>query len=152
MFERLEHYKVDKATAWFDIPELGSNARLKLRPATEANKPYYNAFLRFSGKRVRGRAHTTVVTTDDLVKDRTNNRNLFPKHIIIDWEKVETAEDIDRSEEEKEYIPYTLDHAKELCQKLPDHIFDRMREFTVIPASFYDEDDLLPDSEDLAGN
>lgn len=152
MFRNLGRFDVSQATAWLEMPELGSKARILLKPATDSNKQYYNAMLRTSGKRARTMARTGTVSAEDLELNRDEDRILFPKYVIAGWEKVETEEDEHRSEDEKEYVPFSRANAIELCAVLPNHLFDRIRNFAATPEQFYAEDELLPDEDELAGN
>jgi hypothetical protein len=108
-------YDISQAMFWLDMPELGEEAQLLLRPATNANPGYYNALLRMNGKRARKLA--TSISTADIEKIRSDDRILFPKYVIADWRKVETAEDRRRLPEEREYVPFNEDNVAELCQK-----------------------------------
>lgn len=151
MFDHLKEYDPSSARAWLDMPELGAEARLLLAPAGESNQGYFNALLKLTGKRVRQLA-SRQVSVGDLKKNRDEDRKLFPRHVLVGWEKVETAEDRHRPAEEKEYVPFSAEHAAELCAALPDHLFDRIRNFASTPEQFYPEDELPPDAEELAKN
>ena len=155
MFEHLKNYEVDQAQSWLEMPELGERARLLLKPATEANRPYYNAMLKLSGKRARTLARSGQISVDDLRKNRAEDRKLFPRYIIAGWEHVETAEDRELPFEEKQFVDFSAEMAVELCQALPDHLFDRIRNHAATPEQFYEEDEMpLDDDEvaELAGN
>lgn len=152
MFEHLKNYEVGQAMSWLEMPELGPKARLLLKPATEANKPYYNAMLRLSGKRARNMAKTGSISVEDLQKNRDEDRVLYPKHVVEGWEFVETEQDRGRADEDKEYVQFTAELAAELCRKLPNHLFDRVRNHAATPEQFYPEDDMPPEPEVLAGN
>jgi len=152
MFDHLKTYDVGQAKSWLEMPELGSNARLLLNPATEANKPYYNAMLKLSGKRARNLARNGTISVEDLQKNRDEDRILYPKYVIAGWECVETEEDREREDEDKEYIEYNMDVASELCRKLPPHLFDRVRNHAATPEQFYPDDEMPPVAEELAEN
>jgi hypothetical protein len=150
MFDHLKEFAPD-GTAWLPMPELGRKARLQLRPATEANRPYYNAMLKMAGKRVRTLIRGRV-SPEDLAQNRDEDRRLYPKYVLVGWEHVETREDRERGWDEKEFVEFSAKGAAELCEKLPDHLFDRIRNFAATPEEFYPEDELPPDPEDLSGN
>ena len=152
MFDHLKNYDVGQAMSWLELPELGAKARILLKPATEANKPYYNAMLRLSGKRARSMAKTGNISVEDLQKNRDEDRIMFPKYVIAGWEFVETDEDKGKQDEDKEYVEYTLDLGAELGRKLPHHIFERVRNHAATPEQFYPEDELHPVAEELEGN
>ena len=140
MFEHLKKLDVSNATAWFDIPEAGPDARLAVKPANEANPHYYNALIRIVGK---GRRPAKQVTVEDLDRHRENDRKLYARYVIVGWEKL-------RNDDGE--IPFSREHAEELCDFLPDWIFDRLRNFASQPENFLPEDEELPDPEEIAGN
>ncbi len=152
MFEHLKTYEVGQAKSWLEMPELGDRARLLLSPATESNKPYYNAMLKLSGKRARTMARHGKMSVADLQKNRDEDRILYPKYVISGWEFVETEEDVDLPKEEKVYVEFSLDMARELCRALPAHLFDRIRNHAATPEQFYPDDEIPPDAEELAEN
>lgn len=152
-FDYVSQFSTAQAMSWVDMPELGERARIRVRPATqEGNPAYYNAMLRLGGKRARQLARTGVISVADLEKNRLDDRQLYPKFVIDGWEYVETAEDRHRPTAEKEYVDYTRDAATELCEKLPAHLFDRIRNHAATEENFYPEDQLPPEPEDLVGN
>lgn len=141
MFEHLKKLDVSSATAWFDFPEAGPDARLAVKPANEANPHYYNALIRTVGK---GRRPAKQVTVEDLDRHRNNDRNLYPRYVIVGWEGL--------TDENGESIPFSRDAATELCVALPDWLFDRLRNFASQPENFLPEDEELPDPQEIAGN
>lgn len=152
MFKNLKRFEIKGTTSWIDIPELGARARILVKPAGEANPPYYNAMVRLSSQRIRKIMRTDAVTAEDSAANREDDRKLFPKHVIVDWEYVEADVPDDAPEEEK-YVPYSKDNAALLCRELPNHVFDGVRNKAATPERFYqDEDEPIPDSEVLAGN
>jgi len=147
MFEHLKKYE-GQATAWLDIPELGEDARIEMRQASEQNSGYYNALLRTTGKRIRRMA--VRIDPADAARNRSEDRALFPRHVIVNWEGVESEK---HTPENPDYIEYSRELAAELCKKLPSHLFDRLRAFAGTPEEFYpDETDIPPDPEELAKN
>jgi hypothetical protein len=146
MFEHLKKYE-GQATAWLDIPELGDHARIELMQASEQNSAYYNALLRTTGKRVRRMA--IRIDPADAARNRNEDRQLFPKYVIVSWENVESEK---HSPESPDYIEYSRELAAELCKKLPAHLFDRIRGFAATPEEFYPDTDIPPDAEEVAKN
>lgn len=148
-FDHLKKFE-GQATARLDMPELGDDAWIEVRQASEKNKPYYNAMLRMSGKRVRKLARGRIDPAD-VAKNRAEDRILFPKHIITGWGKVEEEPDPENPTAPVKYIEYTQELAVELCDKLPVHLFDRVRNFAATPEEFY-PDEMPPDERELAEN
>lgn len=142
MFEHLKKYDIRDKDSWMDMPELGPQARLLLRPAGEANPPYYNALIRRIGKERRAARDVTV---DDLRKHRDHDRQLYPLYVISSWENV--------LDSDGNSVPFDRELAKELCSVLPAQIFDRLRNYAAAPENFVPEDEELPpDPADIAGN
>jgi len=150
MFEHLKNFKPD-GTAWLEMPELGERAEIQLKPATEQNRSYYNGMLKASGKRARSMVKGRI-STEDVEKNRREDRKLYPKHVIVGWKNFETEESRGKTWEDKEFIEFTPELAAELCEKLPPHLFDRIRNFAATPEEFYPEDEVAPDPQELAGN
>jgi len=136
------HLEVGQNTLWVDMPELGPTASICVKPAAESNKPYFNAMLKRSGLRARRLARTDRVTAEDSEQNRAEDRDLFPKHVIMNWRGVLDAK--------RKEVPYTQDAARELCAKLPGWLFDRIRNAAATPERFLDDE--VPDAQDLAGN
>ena len=141
-FEKLE---VSQATTWLDLPEVAPGARVCLKPATEANPAYFNAMMRRSAGRARKMIRTDRVTTEDTAANRLEDRELFPVFVFVTWEGIPDTEN--------RPVPFNRDNVKEFCAKLPDWLFDRIRNHASTPERFLPEDvDPEPDTEDLAGN
>lgn len=145
MFKHLkEKFEVKGKTAWMEMPELGDEAKLLLRPATQENKSYWNAMLRKSSRGLRRMARGRI-RADDLNRNRKEDRELFPEYVMADWWKV--------PDENGNYVDFSKENAKELCEQLPDHLFDRVRNFAASAEEFYAEEDEPPmDSEDAEGD
>lgn len=145
MFDHLQKLEVRQATAWFDMPELSPNARLCLRPATEANPAYFNNMLKRSATRARKIVRLDRVTAEDAEQNRKEDRELYPRHVIVNWDGV--------LDQEGKPVPFTADNVKEFCAKVPAWLFDRVRNFAATPERFLPEDaEPDPDPSELAGN
>jgi hypothetical protein len=142
-----DHLEVaQENTAWCDLPELSPGARIQLRPATEANRGYYNGLLRRAGNRARRAVRTDRVTVEDAELNRSEDRELYPRFVIVGWEGV-------LNRKTNEGIPFSADHCREFCAKLPAWLFDRLRTFASTPERFLQQgDELPPDAQELAGN
>ncbi len=139
------HLEVAQATAWFDMPEISPDARICVRPATEANPAYYNGMLRRAATRARRIARTEKITVEDAEQNRSEDRELYPRYVIINWEGVQTRAGV--------AVPFTADNVREFCAKLPAWLFDRLRNFAATPERFLpDGAEPQPDAQELAGN
>jgi hypothetical protein len=141
-FSKLE---VTQAVAWVEMPELSPKARVAVRPATEANSGYYNNMLRRSAARARRMVRTDRITAEDAAASRSDDRDLYPRHVLHSWEGVFNTDG-------KE-VPYNEENAREFCSELPDWLFDRIRSVASTPERFLaDYQDPDPDPTDLVGN
>ena len=141
-FSKLE---VRQAIAWVEMPELSDKARIAVKPATEANAPYYNNLLRRAAARARRAARTDKITVEDAAANRSDDRDLYPRYILVNWEYVYDTEG--------NLVPFTADNCREFCAKLPDWLFDRIRNIATTPERFLGEDDDgEPDPTEIVGN
>ena len=149
LFENLKKYEISQSLYWLDMPELGAKARILLAPAGESNTQYYNAMLKMSGARVRALAKSQTLTAENAEQSRDEDRELFPLFIIKNWENLEgTGEGLD----ENGHVPFSRENARKLCQALPSHLMDYMRNEAATPSRFYADEIAPPDVEELAGN
>ena len=112
---------------------------LIVAPATEANKPYFNALLRRAGKTTR-QVRSGSINIGMLEDNRTEDRSLYPKHVVKGWRDVTDAGGDD--------VPFSVESCTDFLTALPDWLFDELRSFCGNPASFAD----VLDSEATAKN
>lgn len=111
---------VRRYTFPFALKENSDNLYMDCLPATEANKPFFNASLR----RAKGaaRALKGKQLSPELVQQiRADDAKLFAEHVIVGWGNAFDASG----------APLTL--SPQLCEefltKLPPDYFDGLREF-----------------------
>lgn len=150
-FKSLDRFDIRQAMTWVDMPELGARARIMIRPATDANPAYFNAMLKMSGKRVRQQVKTDEITAEDAALNRDDDRQLYPLHVIAGWEFIE-GEPEGGGLDENGHVPYSKFAAKQLCEILPNHLMDRLRNTASTPERFYGDEPAPPDPAELAGN
>lgn len=102
---------------------------LIMKPATEANKAYFNAVLRNSGNKVSS-LRTGKITVKMSTEAREEDRGLYPKHIIVGWKNVP---DING-----EMADFTEENCAKFVAALPDWVFDDIRNYATKPANFVD--------------
>lgn len=137
MFDHLKKLDFSKdSTVWVDLPEVSPGARVCIKPATEVNKPYFNAMMKTTGARARRLARTERVTTEDVSLNRAEDRELYPRHVLVNWEGI--------LDSESKPVPFSFDHAREFCAQIPDWLFDRLRNAASTPERFVSADDPLP--------
>ena len=110
----------------------GKHPKLFGRFAGEANQAYTNAILKRNHAKAKGmRARAPLA--NDLTENRNQDRELYPKHVIFGWEDVCDAEAVDQK--------FSPEKCKEFFLKLPDDMFDEVRNFFADPFNFRDQID-----------
>lgn len=114
------------------------------KPGTAANKPYFNAVLKRGQKNAR-RLRAGKMTAAMMDESRNEDRELYPKHVIVGWENVV---DIDGAA-----VPFTAMDCEDFLMALPDWIFDDVRNQLADPTTFLDDGEPTPgEVEDTAKN
>ncbi len=105
----------------------GKSPVLHVAPATEANKPYFNALLKRSGRNVR-QVRSGNINASMIEENREEDRELYPRHIVKGWSDV-----LDANGEELEF---SAGNCTDFLAALPGWLFDELRNFCGNPASF----------------
>jgi hypothetical protein len=127
-------------TAPFTIYQIEGEPMLHLAPATEVNKPYFNALLKRSRKNQR-RINSGSFTSAVIQENRDNDRELYPLYVVRGWERV-----VDSSGNAAEFTP---ENVRDFLTALPDYLFDEVRNFATEPSNFVSE---MVNKEELSGN
>ncbi len=117
----------------------GAIPTLLCRPATEVNKAYFNAKLKWGAKRARHRRDVKV-TTHLLATDRDFDRDQYAKSVVFGWENIVDAKG--------KAVKFSAETCAEFLKVLPDDVFDDCRGACGSASTFRGEVDV----EDLAGN
>lgn len=118
----------------------GKTPTLIVAPATEANKPYFNALLKRAGK-MAGALRAGNINAGMIEQNRGEDYDLYPRHVVKGWEDMvdgKTGKDVAFSKEE----------CANFLSELPDWLFDDLRNWCGNPANFAE----LMDVEVNAGN
>jgi hypothetical protein len=128
-FSHLKQLDIKDKTTNYPIIDIQGEVvpTLKIKPATQSNSPYFNAILRKSKSKV-GSIQSGNININMLDENRTEDRKLFPKHVIVGWENV-----VDSS---GEAVPYTFSDCKDFVNAIPDWIFDKIRNFAATSENF----------------
>lgn len=119
--------------------------RLKVRPATEANRPYFNAVLRSSGKGLLKRMRGGRLNAEALAESRAQDRKLFAEFVVRGWENVVDGDGV--------AVPFSRENVEGFLEALPADLFDELRAFCSNPDNFRGENALTQeDTEKLKGN
>ncbi len=105
----------------------GKTPTLVVAPATEANKPYFNALLKRAGRSARA-VRAGAVNAGMIEENREEDRVLYPRFIVKGWHDVIDADGAD--------VEFSADEAMDFLGQLPDWLFDDFRNFCGNPASF----------------
>ena len=111
-------------------------------PATEANRAFFSESLRRSAARSRGRRANAPLTTEQVARNREEDREVMAKRCATGWKNVL---DDDGAEG-----PFSADACLELFQKIPDFMFDEYRQWATEPANFTEEGDASPTATESA--
>lgn len=111
----------------------GKTPVLLVSAATESNTLYYNALLRDAIKNAR-KVRKGGVSAEMMKKNRDQDRELYPKHVIKGWRDIVDA---DGNE-----VPFSQEACSDFVNQLPDWIFDDIRNYCSDPTNFVDEFDL----------
>ena len=131
-FEYMRDFEVKDKTARFTLHAISvgdKSPTLIVKPASEANKPYFNALLK--------RAHTYAAQmqanklTDSMVaENRDEDRDLYAKYVLADWENVVDADGAE--------VKFSSEAAGDFVGALPNWVFDDLRAFCARPVNFVD--------------
>lgn len=140
-FKYLEKLQVTKEmTVRFPLLMLEGDPVLILRPATSANKEYFNALLKRNRKNMR-QIQAGDFNLGLVEENRDSDRTLYAKAVITDWEKV--------IDDQGEGAKFTSENVLAFLQALPDWVFDEVRAFATNPRNFVED---IIDEEETAGN
>lgn len=106
---------------------------LTLKPAGEANKPYFNALLKKTGKYAR-RLKASKINAAMLAENRDEDRALFPKYVIEGWSKRPPIDATGKP------APFSEENCIAFVEALPNDVFDEMRDHAAGMENFRDDD------------
>ncbi len=139
-FSNFEKLDVDSSMITkFPLDMIRGDVVLMLAPATEANKPYYNALLKKSRKKM-GAIASKKVDADTVKGNRDEDRDLYAKYVLVGWENVSDSNGV--------AVTFDKKVAKQFLDSLPNWIFDKVRAHASDPLSILD----TIDAEEVSGN
>lgn len=140
-FQKLEVSPDDTSTYKFsDIVVNGVSPVVIVAPATEANKPYYNALLKSQAKRVRQLSRGKV-DADMVAENRQEDRRLFPAHVVkgfVDGTVIDS---------DGKAVKFNRDVAADFVDALPDDIFDAFRNWCATTDNFRSSEGIEVDAK-----
>lgn len=93
---------------------------LHIGPATEANRPYFNALLRKSRSTARI-VKAKSMTAGVVEENREDDRILYAKHVVKGWTGI--------ADKEGNEVPFTEENCLDFLKALPGWLFDDLRQY-----------------------
>jgi len=147
MFAYLKKLDVRERTSWIELPWITPGARLKLRPAGEANPGYFNAMLARAARRLaalQARGGADALRVEDVAQNRAEDVALFPDHVVVGWEGI--LDDQGRT------VDFSRENCAALLAALPEWIVDKIRNHAGSPERFLAPgEEAPPDAAPLDG-
>lgn len=133
MFKHLKKLEVSDNTAKLTLNDIQGAPTLVMKPATEVNKPYFNAVLRQNGgKQAQSRGRMPTKKLLQMVeKNRENDRSLFPKHVVVGWESMPG--------DDGNMVEFSEGACKEFFSYLPVWLLDEIRNFASDLSNFIEQ-------------
>ena len=139
-FEYLKQLEVKKdQTVDFTLYQIAGEPILTLAPATEANRPYYNALLKQTTHAAR-RMRSNGLDAQALADSREYDRERYAKYIVKDWSAIVDSKG--------KAVPFNEKNCLDFLAALPGWIFDEVRNFASTPTNYTEQ----VDGEEAAKN
>lgn len=119
-FSQLKKLDVSNETIDYHIDQIEGDAVLKLLPAAEKNKPYFNALLKKSRSRVKA-IQSSKLSAAMIKENRDEDRLLYSKYIIKGWEGIVDVNG--------KAVPFTEENVFDFLTALPPWIFEEIRNY-----------------------
>lgn len=103
----------------FNLSELEGDMWLDVAPATNANKPFFNEFMKKSKLAMRA-LQNKQVTADIIDQSRESDKPLYAKYIIKGWQVIDAG---------GQAVAFCEENVLEFLQQLPNWIVDDLRSF-----------------------
>lgn len=125
----------------YEFSQLSGNYVFQVIPATEANKPFFNALLKRARKTNKA-VQAGAINANMIAQNRDQDRDLYANYIVKGWKNIVDVKGVP--------VEFTVPNCLEFLQALPDHVFDELRAFCGNLMNFVDEESL--DAETTAKN
>lgn len=131
-------------TAEFTFFAIKGEPVLTVAPATEANKPYFNAILKRTRNTARRMKASGGLSAALLAQNRQEDCELYAKFIVRSWSMVKNRKG--------ELVPFSAEACLEFLKALPSYMLDELRNFCAEQSNFLDDDESTPEGlEELSG-
>ena len=140
-FSQIKRQEAFMPTARHIFYEIEGEPWLEVKPATEWNKPFFNALLK---RQRRGRRilRAGTLTVDMIKRTRDEDRDLYAKYIVTGWGGVV---DVDSKP-----VDLSPANCQDFLYAISDESFDLLRDFAGDPQTFVE--DAVIDTEETAKN
>ncbi len=135
----------EDATTPFTFYQIIGEPTLDCRPATQENKPFFNAILlknKQTQRKQKGR-RAVAPTAQMLAEARTADIELFVDYIVVGWTNVVDAKG--------KVVKFSKEVCKQFLEAIPGDMFDDLRVYCLEIANFRSEMD-PEELEELSGN
>lgn len=131
-------------TATMPLYDLNGDISLEVRYAGETNKPFFNALLKkaIANQRATG-GKVENVKADMIERNRSEDRELFRRFIIVGWTNVRDSAG--------NLVEFSEAACGAFLEALPNWIFDKIRAWVATPENFVEGYE-APDAAELAKN
>ena len=126
-FNHLKKLEINDKTSEMTLFSVPGEPTLILRPATEVNKPYFNAVLKRT-KRNMAAVKGGGVNATMIQESRADDKDLYSKHVIVGWNNMIDADG--------QMVAFSPANCAEFLDCLPDWMFDDIRAHAADPANF----------------
>ena len=105
----------------------GKSPTLIVAPATDANKPFFNAQLKRSGKSIQ-QIRAGRITAGMIEDNREEDRELYPRYVIKGWKDMVDAKG--------KAVEFSVDACTDFIDSIPSWLFDDIRNYCGNPQNF----------------
>ena len=139
-FSQIKKQAAITPTARHTFYEFENEPWVEVKPATERNKPFFNALLKRQ-RRGRRQLRGGTLTVDVIKRARDDDRDLYAKYIVTGWDVFDVK---------GEPVDLSPDNCLDFLHAISDESFDLLRDFAGDPQTFIA--DAVTDTEETAKN
>ncbi len=122
----------EEKTVEYPIYQINGEPTLILKPATEANKPYFNAVLKRSKRNIR--AVKGGINRKIIDDNRDEDKELYPKYVIAGW--------YDQIDAKGKKVEFSVKNCTDFIKALPNWIFDDIRAYASESSNYFESIDI----------
>ena len=129
-FDHIKKKTETSETVRFEMPEIGRDCYLIVAQATESNRPFFNALLRFQNAHRRGfrQARQGQLNADQMDQELSRDLSLYREHIVKGWGGINDGDG--------NPVEFTKEDCRDLFEAIPNSLFNEIRVFCQQPMNF----------------